>query len=64
MSQEQLKDQFLEYAKNNLDNITILESVKDLIDNISNELYQDGFIYESNSLTTCYLIIKEVIEKC
>lgn len=63
MTQEQLKDQFLQYAQNNLNNQTILESIIILLDNISNELYQNGYINESNRITTSSLIINEVLKK-
>lgn len=62
MTQEQLKEQFLQYAENNLDNETILKAIVELLQNISNELYENSYIYESNCLTTCELKIKEVIE--
>ena len=38
MNQEQLKEQFLQYAENNLNNETILQAITILLDNISNEL--------------------------
>lgn len=62
MTQEQLKEQFLRYAENNLQNDTILQAIKELIESISNELYENGYIKEANRLTTAELIIKEVIE--
>ena len=62
MTQEQLKEQFKQYAENNLHNDTILQAVIDLLDNISNELYENGYSKEANSLTTVELIIKEVLE--
>ena len=61
MTQEQLKEQFLQYAEINLDNKTILESIIELLDNIANELSENGYTKESNRLTTSELIIKEVI---
>ena len=60
MSQDQLKEQFLQYAENNLNNETILKAIQELLNSISNELYENGYIYESNKLTTCELIIKEI----
>ena len=54
MTQEQLKEQFIQYAENNLNNETILKAIA--------ELYENSYIYESNCLTTCELKIKEVIE--
>lgn len=61
MTQEQLKEQFLQYAEFNLDNETILKAIIDLLDNISNELSENGYIKESNRLITAELIIKEVL---
>ena len=62
MTQEQLKEQFIQYAENNLNNETILKAIAELLQNISNELYENSYVYESNCLTTCELKIKEVIE--
>ena len=62
MTQEQLKEQFLQYAENNLHNDTILQAIKELLQSIQNELYENGYIYESNKLTTAELIIKEVLK--
>lgn len=63
MTQEQLKQQFLQYAENNLNNETILQAISELLSNISNELYENGYIKQANTLTTCELSIKEVL-KC
>jgi hypothetical protein len=60
MTQERLKEQFLQYAENNLNNETILQAIQELLQNISNELYENGYTHESNKLTTAELIIKEV----
>ena len=62
MNQEQLKEQFLNYAEFNLNNETILQAITELLDNISNELYYDGNVAESNKLNTAELIIKEVLK--
>ena len=62
MTQEQLKEQFLQYAEDNLHNDTILSSICDLLDSISNELYGNGYTNESNKLTTSMLKIKEILE--
>lgn len=61
MTQEELKKQFLEYAFNNLQNDTILKAIKELLNSISNELYENGYSHESNRLTTCEMIIEEVL---
>ena len=62
MNQEQFKEQFLRYAENNLDNNTILQAITELLDSISNELYENGYTKQSNTLTTCLLSIKELLE--
>lgn len=61
MTQEELKKQFLEYAFNNLQNDTILKAIKELLNSISNELYENGYSNESNRLTTCEMIMEEVL---
>ena len=63
MTQEQFKEQFLKYAEYNLNDETILQAICDLLDSISNELYESGYVKQSNTLTTCELSIKEVIEE-
>lgn len=63
MTQEQLKEQFLQYAEFNLNNETILQAIGELLQNISNELYENGYVYESNKLTTCELTIKELLKE-
>lgn len=62
MTQEQLKEQFINYAEFNLNNETTLQAIKEILDNISSQLYNDGYIKESNRLTTCSLIIDEVLK--
>lgn len=63
MTQEQLKEQFLQYAEFNLNNETILQAIEELLQNISNELYKNGYIWQSNKLTTCELTIKELLKE-
>ena len=62
MTQEQFKEQFIRYAENNLDNQTILQAIVELLNSISNELYENGYVKQSNTLTTCELSIKELLE--
>lgn len=62
MTQEELKNNFLEYAENNLNNETILQAISQLLENISNELYENGCIYEANKLTTSQLTIDEILK--
>lgn len=61
MTQEELKEQLIEYAEYNLNNDTTLQAVCELLENISNELYEHGYTTQSNKLTTALLKIKEVI---
>lgn len=63
MTQSELKDQTINYIKNNLNDKTALEVAQKIIDDLSIELYNNGYISESNDLTTCYLIIKKIIDK-
>ena len=62
MTQEQFKEQFIRYAENNLDNETVLQAIIELLNSISNELYENGYTKQSNTLTTCELNIKELLE--
>ena len=61
MTKEQIKEQLIDYARNNLDNKAILEAIIELLDGIINEICYD-YKRESNRLTTAQLIIKELIE--
>lgn len=63
MTQEELKDNFLEYAENNLNNEITLQAISQLLENISNELYENGYIYEANRLTTSQLTIDEILKE-
>ena len=63
MTKKELKEQALMYIQDNLDLQTQLEVVLEILDNLSNCTYIDGFIYESNELTTCYLKIKEILKE-
>lgn len=62
MTQEELKEQFIKYAYNNLQNDTILKAIIELLDSISNELYENGYHKEGNRLNTSSMIVKEVLE--
>ena len=61
MTQEEIKEQFLQYAEDNLNNETILKAVVELLDNFINDICYD-YPKESNRLTTASMIIKEVIK--
>lgn len=60
MTKEQIKEQLIDYATNNLDNKAILEAIIELLDGIINDICYD-YPTESNILTTCYLEIKQRI---
>lgn len=62
MTKEQIKEQLIDYAKNNLDNEAILEAILELLNDIINEICYD-YPTESNILTTCYLEIKQRVLK-
>lgn len=62
MTKEEFKEQFIEYAEYNLDDETTLIAIKEILNRISNSLYENGYIKESNSLTTCELTINDVLE--
>lgn len=62
MTQEQIKDHILEYVELNANSKTALEVANEIINQISNMFYESGYINASNQLTTCYLIIKELLE--
>lgn len=62
MNQNELKEQFLQYAENNLNNKTILEAIGELLDNIGGELYSDGYTTAANRLWTAQDIVNRVLE--
>lgn len=62
MTQEQIKDHILEYIELNANDQTALEVANEIINQIANMLSESGYISTSNQLTTCYLIIKEILE--
>lgn len=63
MTQQELKEQFLEYAEYNLNNEAILTATYELLENISNDLYENGYIEQSDKLAIACLKIKEVVEQ-
>ena len=62
MTQEQIKEYILEYIELNANEKTALEVANDVINQISNMMFESGYITTGNQLTTCYLIIKEILE--
>lgn len=63
MTQEQLKEQFINYAENNLNNETILQAIVYLLGNIGDELYNELYTQQANRLWTCQDIIKEILKE-
>ena len=62
MTQEQLKEQTIDYIKNNLNNKTALEVIEEVLNSIENELIENGYKRESNRLVTAEIIINEVLQ--
>ena len=62
MTQEQLREQFLQYAGDNLHDDTTLEAIIELLDKIVNTLWEDGYKREANRLNTAEQIIMEVLK--
>ena len=62
MTQEQIKEHILEYIELNANEQTALEVANEIINQLANMLSESGYISTSNQLTTCYLIIKEILE--
>lgn len=62
MTQEELLENYIDTIPCNLNDKTTLELVLNLLDNVSNNLYENGYITESNRITTAILIVKEVLE--
>lgn len=63
MTSVEIKEQALFYIENNLNNEDQLELVCALLSNISNILYENGYVKESNSLLTCQLTIEEIMKE-
>lgn len=62
MTKEQIKEHILEYIELNANEKTALEVANEIINQLSNMMCESGYISTSNQLTTCYLIIKEILE--
>lgn len=60
MRQDQLLTEAYFFVLNNLYNDTILELIIELLDNLANEMQEDGYTKESNTLNTCLLSLKEI----
>lgn len=62
MNKEEIKQQAIDYITYSLNNEEQLQMICDLLSNISNNLYENGHIKESNTLLTCELTIKEMLK--
>ena len=60
MSQDEIIYQARYYLSKSLNNYKLIELIIALLDDLSNELYQDGYTKESNTITTCLLSLKEL----
>lgn len=63
MTQEQLKEQAVDYITNNLNNKAALEVIREILNNISSELYYEGFVATSNNLSTAALIVEKIVKE-
>ena len=62
MNKEEIKQQAIEYITYSLDSEEQLQLICEILSNISNNMYENGYIKESNSLLTCELTIKEILK--
>lgn len=62
MTQEELKQEFLNYGIGNLSNKMLLEAIKEILTGIEVDLILSGRKKESNRLVTAELIINEVLQ--
>ena len=62
MTQEELLEQALNYIDYNLDDDKKIELVINILDNLSNYMFENGYSKEANTLTTMILTLKELKE--
>lgn len=62
MTQEELMEQSKNYIDNNINDENKLIIAKDILDNLANAFYENGYVSESNKLVTCIITINEVLE--
>ena len=63
ITQEQILEQALNYIDYNLNDEKKLELVINILDNLSNYAFENGYNKKANTLTTTILILKEIGEK-
>lgn len=62
MTKEEVKQQTMDYVTYSLNHEEQLQLICALLSSISNSMYENGYIKESNSLLTCELTIKEILK--
>ena len=62
MTQEEIQEQAKSYIIDNLNSKKALEVIKEILQNIENEMIEEGYIKESNRLVSAEIIINEVIQ--
>lgn len=62
MTQNELLEQALNYIDYNLNDEKKLELVINILDNLSNYAFENGYSKEANTLTTTILILKEMLK--
>lgn len=62
MTQEQLKEQALNYIDYNLNDENKLELIINILEDLSNNAFENGYNKEANTLTTAVLTLKEIKE--
>lgn len=63
MTEEKTKEYILDCIDLYVNEKTALEIALCIINQLSDEFYESGNITDSNTLNTCYLCIKEILEK-
>lgn len=62
MTQEQILEQALNYIDYNLNDENKLKLVINIIEDLSNNAFENGYSKEANTLTTTVLTLKELLE--
>lgn len=63
MTQNELLKQALDYIDYNLNDYNKFELVINILENLSNYAYENGYNKEANTLTTTILTLKDIKEK-
>lgn len=62
MTQEQILEQAQNYTDYNLNNENKLELVINILEDLSNNAFENGYNKQANTLTTVVLTLKELLE--